>query len=101
MNVSNLLLFLLFLLRLLVDLRKLLAHPSTPHRAPLAGLKTHDYLLFLQSRNLFHPNRLRLIQHFISLLFSLNLVAILYRLSNHPVGFLVVFSRLILLRSTC
>jgi hypothetical protein len=90
MNGSNLLLFLLFqdLLHLRVDLRKLLARLSTPHRAPLAGLKTCDYLLFLQSRNLLLPNSLHRTQHTISLLSFLNLVAVLYRLSNHPVGFL-------------
>ena len=90
MKVSNLLLFLLFqhLLHLLVDLRKLLAHNFTPRRAPLAGLRTHSYLPFLQFRNPSLPSFLRLTKHIISLLSFLNLVAVLYRLSNHPVGFL-------------
>jgi hypothetical protein len=96
---SSLLLFLLFqhLLHLRVDLRKLLAPLSTLRRALLAGPKTCDYLLTLQSRNLSLPNSLRRTQHIINLLSFLNLVATLFRLSNHLVGFLcqpsIVFSR--------
>jgi hypothetical protein len=89
MNVSNPLLFLLFQRLLRVDLRRLLARLFTPPRAPLAGLKIRDYLLFHQFRNLSLPNSLRPTQHIISLLSFLNLVAILFRLLNHPVGFLV------------
>jgi hypothetical protein len=73
-----------YLLLLHVDLLKHSARLISRHRAPLAGLKTCDHLLFLLSRNLHsHPIQLHRSQHTINLLSFLNLAAILCLLLNH------------------